>query len=128
MQYKFTLLQDCLRAELVGRESVAETQEFIRLATEEVVKHRCPRILVWVRRSRPIFKVEQYRISEHFKQIAANPQVRVALLADTEEKIITVAYDSIVSLGPAVLFPFRARSSPRVRAHLLARCNPSAKS
>jgi hypothetical protein len=85
MQYKFTLLQDCLRAELVGRESVAETQEFIRLATEEVVKHRCPRILVWVRRSRPIFKVEQYRISEHFKQIAANPQVRVALLADMEE-------------------------------------------
>jgi len=85
MQYKFTLLQDCLRAELVGRESMAETQEFIRLATAEVVKHRCPRILVWVRRSRPIFKVEQYRISEHFKQIAANPQVRVALLADTEE-------------------------------------------
>ena len=85
MQYRFTLLQDCLRAEMTGRQSVAETQEFIRAATEEAVKHRCPRILVWVRRSRPIFKVEQYRISEHFKQIAANPQVRVALLADTEE-------------------------------------------
>ncbi len=70
---------------MTGRQSVAETQEFIRAATEEAVKHRCPRILVWVRRSRPIFKVEQYRISEHFKQIAANPQVRVALLADTEE-------------------------------------------
>ena len=84
MQYKFTLLQDCLRAELIGRESVVETQEFIRAAMDEAAKLRCPRMLVWVRRSRPIFKVEQYRISEHFKQIAANPQIRVALLADSE--------------------------------------------
>jgi len=85
MQYKFTLLQDCVRAELSARETVAETQEFIRAAMAEAAKHKCPRMLVWVRRSRPIFKVEQYRISEHFKQIAANPQVRVALLADAEE-------------------------------------------
>ena len=75
MQYKFTLLQDCVRAELSGRETVAETQEFIRAAMAEAAKHKCPRI----------FKAEQYRISEHFKQIAANPQVRVALLADAEE-------------------------------------------
>jgi hypothetical protein len=85
MQYKFTLLQDCLRAEVIGRESVAETQEFIRAAMAEAAKQRCSRMLVWVRSSRPIFKVEQYRISEHFKQIAANPEVRVALLADAEE-------------------------------------------
>ena len=52
---------------------------------EEATRQRCPRMLVWVRRSRPIFKVEQYRISEHFKQVAANQEVRVALLADTEE-------------------------------------------
>jgi len=52
MRYKFTMIHDCLRAELVGRESV---------------------------------KVEQYRISEYFKQLAANREVRVALLADSEE-------------------------------------------
>jgi len=85
MRYKFSMVHDCLRAELVGRESVDETQEFIRAAGEEARKLRCPRILVWVRRSRPIFKVEQYRISEYFKQLAANPEVRVALLADSEE-------------------------------------------
>ena len=85
MQYKFTLLQDCVRAELSARETVAETQEFIRAAMAEAAKHKCPRMLVWVRRSRPIFKVEQYRISEYFKQLAANREVRVALLADSEE-------------------------------------------
>ena len=85
MRYKFTMVHDCLRAELVGRESVDETQEFIRAVAAQAQKTRCPRILVWVRRSRPIFKVEQYRISEYFKQLAANPEVRVALLADSEE-------------------------------------------
>ncbi len=85
MHYRFSRVQDCLRAELIGRESVEETQEFIRAVSEEARKTNCPRILVWVRRSRPIFKVEQYRISEYFKQLAANREVRVALLGDSEE-------------------------------------------
>ena len=46
---------------------------------------RAPRILICVRRSRPIFRVEQYRISEQFRALAANPVVRVALIADTDE-------------------------------------------
>ena len=85
MRYKFSTIQDCLRAELIERESVDETQEFIRAVADEARKQNCLRILVWVRRSRPIFKVEQYRISEYFKQLAANREVRVALLADSEE-------------------------------------------
>jgi hypothetical protein len=40
---------------------------------------------VWVRNSRPIFKVEQYKISEQFRQLAKNKQLRVALLADSDE-------------------------------------------
>jgi hypothetical protein len=85
MRYKFSMVQDCLRAELVGRESVDETQEFIRAVAEEARRVDCPRILVWVRRSRPIFKVEQYRISEYFKQLSANRELRVALLADADD-------------------------------------------
>ena len=85
MRYKFSTLQDCLRAELIGRETVDETQAFIKAVADEARRVQCPRILVWVRRSRPIFKVEQYRISEHFKQLAANRELRVALLADSDE-------------------------------------------
>ena len=54
-------------------------------SAQQARKAQCPRILVWERRSRPIFKIEQYRISEYFKQLAANREVRVALLADSEE-------------------------------------------
>jgi hypothetical protein len=85
MHYQFSFIDDCLKAELTGRESIAETQAFIRATVEQATKARCPRILMAVRRSRPIFKVEQYRISDYFKEIAANPAVRVALVGDSDE-------------------------------------------
>jgi hypothetical protein len=85
MRYHFTVVHDCLRAEMVGRETVEETQDFIAAVADEARKRHTPRILVCVRRSRPIFRVEQYRISEQFRLLAANPGVRVALVADTDE-------------------------------------------
>ena len=85
VRYQFTMVEDCLRAEMIGRETVEETQEFIAAVADEARKARSPRILISVRRSRPIFRVEQYRISEQFRVLAANPGVRVALVADTDE-------------------------------------------
>ncbi len=85
MRYQFSMVQDCLRAEMVGRETIEETQEFIAAIAGEARQRRTPRILIWVRRSRPIFRVEQYRISEQFRALAANPGMRVALLGDTDE-------------------------------------------
>lgn len=74
-----------LRAELYGRETVQQTQEFIRALTKEVLKNGDTMLLVSVRNSRPIFKVDQYRIAEQFQRLAANKQYRIALLADSEE-------------------------------------------
>jgi len=85
MRYRFAMEDDCLRAELVGRETVAETVEFITALAAEAERTGATRTLVWVRRSRPIFRVEQYRLSELFRQIAANRDARVALLADSED-------------------------------------------
>ena len=85
MRYQFSIVQDCLRAEMVGRETVEETQDFIAAVADEARKRNASRILICVRRSRPIFRVEQYRISEQFRVLGANPSVRVALVADTDE-------------------------------------------
>jgi hypothetical protein len=85
MRYQFSMVQECLRAEMVGRETVEETQEFIAAVADEARKTSSSRILICVRRSRPIFRVEQYRISEQFRALGANPAVRVALVADVEE-------------------------------------------
>ncbi len=84
MRYRFSFDGECLRAELVGRETVAETVEFIQALAAEADKTGANRALIWVRRSRPIFRVEQYQISQIFEKLG-NRASRVALLADSKE-------------------------------------------
>jgi hypothetical protein len=85
MHYRFEHAQDHLRAELFGRQTVEETLQFIAALVAAAREHSATRILIWVRNSRPIFKVEQYKLSEQFKQLAAVKDARVALLADSDE-------------------------------------------
>lgn len=84
MQFTFENSGDCLRATLYGRKTIEETTQFIEALAAEARKHSATRFLIYVRNSRPIFKVEQYNVSDLFKQLAAN-KVRVALLADSDE-------------------------------------------
>ena len=85
MHFSFELMQDHLRAELFGGKTVEETLGFVHALVAEARGRAATRILIWVRNSRPIFKVEQYKISEQFRQLAKNKQLRVALLADSDE-------------------------------------------
>ena len=85
MHFTFENSPQCLRATLYGRQTVEETLQFIDALAAEARKHSATRFLVCVRNSRPVFKVEQYKVSELFKQVAANKDVRVALLADSDE-------------------------------------------
>ena len=84
MHYTFEQAQDHLRAQLFGRQTVEETLKFVEALAAEARKSSATRFVVWVRNSRPIFKVEQVRVSDSFKQLAVR-NVRVALLADSEE-------------------------------------------
>jgi hypothetical protein len=85
MHFNFQLRQDHLRAELFGRKTAEETLEFVQALVAEARRSAVRQILIWVRNSRPIFKLEPYKVSEQFRQLAALPAVRVALLADCDE-------------------------------------------
>ena len=85
MHFHFELMQDHLRAELFGRQTAEETLEFVQALVAEARKSAEARILIWVRNSRPIFKLEQYKVPERFRQLASARGVRVALLADSDE-------------------------------------------
>ena len=85
MHFTFKQAQGYLRAELFGRQTVEQTLEFVEALTAEARNSASCRILVWVRNSRPIFKVEQYKISDQFRRLATNKELRVALLADSDE-------------------------------------------
>ena len=84
MHYTFEQAQDHLRAELFGRRTAEEALSFVEALAAEARNSAATRVLVWVRNSRPIFKLDPVRVSDAFRKLAAR-KVRVALLADSEE-------------------------------------------
>ena len=85
MQYKIERMDGYLRAELRERRTGPESEEFIRALTAKSAEDGCTRILIYVRHSRPIYKLQSYGILEYFRTIATSPASRVALLSDSEE-------------------------------------------
>lgn len=85
MHYTIETVRDHLRVEVYGRETAEETREYLKAVSAKVLESGVPRVLVWMRNCRPIFKVEKYRISQFLKVAAANADLRVAFLADSEE-------------------------------------------
>jgi hypothetical protein len=71
-----------LRAELSRRETAEEMHEFIRALKAEIQESGCGLTLIRVVHSRPIFKAEHY---VDLTRLAANPGIRIALVAHTEE-------------------------------------------
>jgi hypothetical protein len=85
MHYYIERMQDYLRAELSDRRTAEDVREFIDALVAKAAESGCSRLLIYVRKSRPIFKLQSYGILEYFKSVAANPANRVALIADSDE-------------------------------------------
>lgn len=72
---------DVLRAELADRETVQQTRDFLEALTQAALQHQATRILIHVRSSVPIFRVEEYKASTYLRELAQRPLVKVALVA-----------------------------------------------
>ena len=81
MRYTIVAVKHYLKAELLDRETVEETREFLGALAQAALKHRSSRVLICVHSSRPIFRIEQYQASAYLKELAARPELRVALVA-----------------------------------------------
>jgi hypothetical protein len=96
MHYKIEIASDHLRAELFGRETAGETHEFLTALAQEALEAGMTRVLIWVRNSRPIFKVDKYRITEFF-ELAASKAYRVALLGDSDQLRASQQYVEVLA-------------------------------
>ena len=81
MSYRIAPQPGYLRADLLERETAAQTSEFLEALAAAALEHRVTRILINVHTSRPIFKVEQYSASAYLKELARRPWLKVALVA-----------------------------------------------
>lgn len=84
-RFQVKLLGGYLRAEITNRTTAQETKAFLQAIVEEAERTGCLKVLISVRRSLPIFKVEQFALSQFLKLIAAKPSAKIAITADSSE-------------------------------------------
>ena len=84
MRFSIELRGDHLYASLHGRQTGDEMKEFLVAVHAACGEHKCPRILMSIRASRPVFKPEDYGISTYVNELVT-PSCQVALVSDTRE-------------------------------------------
>lgn len=96
MLYKITIEPDHLRAELFDRETMEETRAFLQIVADAAAKHARSSILMSVRSSNPVFTVERSGFLAYFRNLAKDPEHRIALLGDSEELGISHQYVELI--------------------------------
>ena len=97
MRSKIVPESDYLRAEVIGRETADETAQFLKEASGAALKHKLTRILVVVRESRAIFKVEDYSLSDYLNAMVERPGYRIALVGDSSESHASHGYIEVLA-------------------------------
>jgi len=97
MEYQISTENGFLKAELLDRETADETRQFLQSVVLASVNHRCSRVLVSVRLSKPLFTIERNGVLRTLKRIAADPTHKIALLGDTVE--LGMSHDYVSLLG-----------------------------
>jgi hypothetical protein len=91
MPYTITPQSNYLRAELFNRQNAQETREFLEQVKQEGDRHRMYRVLITVVRSKPIFTVEDYGLTESL-EAAKERRAKVAITSDSREVHLSQQY------------------------------------
>src|SRR5262245_42859832 len=97
MSYRITAEAGCLRGELTGRETVEETQAFLRALVRAKGRHDCSSVLILVRRSTPVFQVGAHRLIELIEFLSGSPACRIALVGDTRDLHMSHEYIELLA-------------------------------
>lgn len=89
-----------LLAEIAGRQTAGEMREFLLAVQAACRSHGCPKILMRVTRSRPVFKPEDYGLAGNvpgYVNELVTPKCQVALVGDTPELNAAHEYIEVVA-------------------------------
>jgi hypothetical protein len=117
----FTVKQvdNYLRGDVYGRETAEDTQRFLQAVATEAEKSGVDRVLISVHSSRPIFRVQQYGLSEFLQTVASRPAHRIAAVADSFEGRLAQQY--VMRIARARGLNVRSFSSEEAAAAWLQR-------
>ena len=118
MKYTIEQSDGYLRAEMLERDTAEETRAFVEAILQALRSSGLPRLLISIRSSRPVFKVQQWDLSGALAQVASLPGLKVALISDTREIGMSQEYISLIATQRGLDFrPFG--SEPEALAWLL---------
>jgi hypothetical protein len=103
MRYTIELKSGYMKAEMRERETPEET--FVQAILAALREHKVPRVLISVRASRPVFKVEDWGLSDALSQVLGTG-LRVAFISDSKEVAMSQQY--IALLGQQKGLDFRS--------------------
>jgi hypothetical protein len=104
VQYKIEPCAGYLKAEMVERDTAEETGEFVNAILDALRSHRIFKVLVSLRSSRPVFKVEQWNLSGALDQLTGMPGLKVAFIADTKEIRMSQEYIALLAQQRGLAF------------------------
>ncbi|TMH92137.1 MAG: hypothetical protein E6H44_05790 [Betaproteobacteria bacterium] len=81
---------------MFGRETVEETKTFFQAVLRASRETRCPRILISIRSSKPVFQLERHGLIEYFRELADTSQ-RIALLGDSKDLRLSHEYVELIA-------------------------------
>jgi hypothetical protein len=111
VHYNIEVLLGYIKAEMVERDTAAETSEFVNAILDALRSHGIFKVLISIRSSRPVFKVEEWNLSTVLEQLIRLPALKVAFIADTKE--ISLSQEYIALLAQQRGLAFRAFSAEK---------------
>jgi hypothetical protein len=93
-----------LKAEMTERDTAEETRTFVQAIVAALRDSGIPRVLISIRSSRPVFKVEQWGLSGVLEQIAAIQGLRVAFISDSRETAMSQDYIALIARQRGLAF------------------------
>lgn len=97
MRYKIEQQPGYLKAEMVERDTAEETAAFVEAIVEALRAGGADRLLVSIRSSRPVFKVEEWKLSAALDKVMSIAGLKVAFIADVRE--VQMSQEYIALLG-----------------------------
>ena len=85
-----------LKAEMVERDTAEETAQFVEAIVEALRARAAGRLLISIRDSRPVFKVEEWKLSAALDKVMRIPGLQVAFISDTREVQMSQQYIALL--------------------------------
>ncbi len=123
MRYKIEQQPGYLKAEMVERDTAEETAAFVEAIVQALHAGPADRLLVSIRSSRPVFKVEEWKLSAALDKVMSIAGLKVAFIADMRE--VQMSQEYIALLGRQRGLQFQSFDSEAEALAWLTSSSPS---